>query len=48
MHCENCGEPGHNRGGCHWIKAGLEPPSHATSSTPPSTMQEPEITQVFL
>jgi hypothetical protein len=46
MHCGNYGEPGHNRGGYHWIKVGLEPPSHATSSTPPSTMQEPDNTGI--
>jgi hypothetical protein len=25
IHCSHCGNPGHNKGGCEWAKAGMPP-----------------------
>jgi hypothetical protein len=48
MHCSYCSEPGHNRGGCKYLKQGIVPPNQANSAPPTSTQAEPVVTQDHL
>ena len=43
MHCKYCTEPGHNRSGCKYLKAGVPPPSSAgvPPPNPPGNVPPP-------
>jgi hypothetical protein len=52
IHCSHCGNPGHNKSGCSWYKAGMPPKKQARKRkrAVPNDSEEdaPVITQVSL